>query len=108
MTQRFFIIKHEPRSIESLPLVGRTSTRCDGALSIGGNEMNEQFGCDCGGEVKEIDCETVLHCCRRKYAPLTSYYDGVERPVRYQRVRVNPELTGGVVKYNWYVAWQTA
>ena len=39
MTQRFFIIKHEPRSIESLPLVGRTSTRCDGALLIGGNEM---------------------------------------------------------------------
>ena len=35
MTQRFFIIKHEPQSIESLPLVGRTSTRCDGALQLG-------------------------------------------------------------------------
>jgi len=34
MTQRFFIIKHEPQSIESLPLVGRTSTRCDGALKF--------------------------------------------------------------------------
>ena len=38
MTQRFFIIKCEPQSIESLPLVGRTPTRCDGALSIGGND----------------------------------------------------------------------
>ena len=36
MTQRFFIIKREPRSIESLPLVGRTSTRCDGALPLPG------------------------------------------------------------------------
>ena len=39
MTQRFFIIKHEPQSIESLPLVGRTSTRCDGALTIEENKM---------------------------------------------------------------------
>jgi len=39
MTERFFIIKCEPQSIESLPLVGRTPTRCDGALSIGGQTM---------------------------------------------------------------------
>ena len=39
MTERFFIIKCEPQSIESLPLVGRTPTRCDGALSIGGKTM---------------------------------------------------------------------
>jgi len=44
MTQRFFIIKHEPRSIESLPLVGRTSTRCEGALTIGGDRtMKPEF-----------------------------------------------------------------
>ena len=38
MTQRFFIIKCEPQSIESLPLVGRTSTQCDGAHSYSGGE----------------------------------------------------------------------
>jgi len=35
MTTRFSFAEREPRSIESLPLVGRTSTRRDGALSIG-------------------------------------------------------------------------
>ena len=38
MTQRFFIIKCEPQSIESLPLVGRTSTRRDGALQFSKEE----------------------------------------------------------------------
>jgi len=38
MTTRFSFAEREPQSIESLPLVGRTSTRCDGALSIGGND----------------------------------------------------------------------
>jgi hypothetical protein len=46
MTQRFFIIKHEPQSIESLPLVGRTSTRCDGALPYVGGACRVTGGTD--------------------------------------------------------------
>ena len=54
MTQRFFIIKHEPQSIESLPLVGRTSTRCDGALTIGGEKMSlASMICDAAREIVE-------------------------------------------------------
>ena len=64
-----------------------------------------RFECDCGGAVYEIDPVTVDHACANKYAPATSYYDGEQRLMRHKRVQINPSLTGGEVKFNWFVDW---
>jgi len=69
---------------------------------------NEAFTCDCGGPVTRLTDDLIRHACGHKYAPLTSYYDGIQRPVAYRRVRVNPTMTDGITKYNWYVDWQTS
>ena len=61
-----------------------------------------RFECDCGGPVNEIDPVTIDHACANKYAPATSYYDGIERFVRHVRVQV---LTGGNNQFNWFVDW---
>ena len=63
---------------------------------------NETFQCDCKGPVKTLVPDKVLHACRNKYAPLTSYFDGVERWASKVRVQVNPQLTGGEIRYNWF------
>jgi len=56
MTTRFSFAEREPQSIESLPLVGRTSTRRDGAHSIGGQKMKLELRllreCDIGDRVR--------------------------------------------------------
>jgi hypothetical protein len=65
----------------------------------------ERFDCDCGGSIQALAEDRVLHACRLKYAPATSYYDGVDRPVQWRRVQINPALTDGRAKYNWFVAW---
>jgi hypothetical protein len=64
-----------------------------------------RFTCDCDGPIHEIDPVTIEHACSNKYAPSTSFYDGVHRFIRHVRVQVNPALTGGTVKFNWFVDW---
>ena len=64
--------------------------------------MNEQFDCSCGGPVQVVSEARVNHACKRKYANLTSYYDGVQRWSAWDRVQVNLKLTNGVVQYNWF------
>ena len=66
---------------------------------------NGIFECDCGGEIKATSETSVLHACKNKYAPGTSYYDGIARFISYDRVRVNPALTNGAEKYNWFLRW---
>ncbi len=65
--------------------------------------MREHFECNCGGEVKVITVDRVLHDCRNKYAPSGSYYTGIPCFVIYHRVQVNLKLIDGAVKYNWFV-----
>ncbi len=76
--------------------------------SEGSQDMNETFHCDCGGPTRTISAERVEHACAHKYAALTSYYDGIERFVPRERVRINPAYTNGEVRFNWYVAYVTA
>ena len=66
----------------------------------------KQFQCDCGGSIKEVAPDEVLHACASKYATATSYYDGVDRPLTYKRVKINPELTNGEERYRWFIDWQ--
>ncbi len=61
------------------------------------------FHCDCKGETKLISPGLVMQACNNKYSPCTSYYDGVDRFVYYERIQINPELTGGAIQYNWWV-----
>jgi len=55
------------------------------------------FDCGCGGKIKVIDESNVLHACKHKYSPATSYYDGIDRFIPYKRYRTN-----------WFVDWQTS
>jgi len=54
------------------------------------------FECNCGGKTKMIDDANVLHACHHKYAPVTSYYDGVDKFIPYKRYGVN-----------WFIDWQS-
>ena len=64
-------------------------------------KVNEQppkpFDCNCGGKTKVIDDANVLHACKHKYSPATSYYDGIDKLIPYKRYGAN-----------WFVEWQTA
>ncbi len=66
----------------------------------------EKFSCNCGGQIKVMSESIVLHACRNKYAPGTSYYDGIPNLMEYNRVQINPKLTNGEVKYNWFVKYE--
>lgn len=66
-----------------------------------------QFQCQCKGPIRQIDDSHVEHACALKYAHGTSYYDGVQRFMPYRRVQINPQLTGGLVKFNWFLNWQS-
>lgn len=66
---------------------------------------NSRFECACGGPISRPWPSLALHQCANKYAPGTSYYDGVGRWVEYKRVLISPALTGGAVKFNWFVSW---
>jgi len=61
---------------------------------------HKEFTCGCGGQTRVIDAETVEHACKHKYAPGTSFYDGVARFVRYERVAL---VAGG---FKWFVKWE--
>ena len=67
--------------------------------------MTEQFQCDCGGEIRQVTEDVVLHACAKKYATGGSYYDGVDRLIPYKRTQIDPSLTNGEKKYSWYVDW---
>lgn len=73
---------------------------------IGKMANGETFDCGCGGPVKILTALTVLHACKNKYSHETSYFDGTPRFVYYDRVTVNPALTGGTEKYNWFLRWR--
>ena len=70
--------------------------------------MNEQFTCECDGPINVKGDDLISHACQLKYSIATSYYDGVERLVDHRRNKINPEYTDGEIRYNWFVAWQTA
>lgn len=63
-------------------------------------KANEQppieFDCNCGGKTKIIDDANVLHACKHKYSPATSYYDGIDKFIHYKRYR-----------HNWFVSYET-
>ena len=64
-----------------------------------------KFNCKCGGAIKIISDDKVLHSCKNKYAHSETYYNGIENFVPYRRVQINPRFTNGEVKYNWFVDW---
>jgi hypothetical protein len=66
---------------------------------------NSKFECGCNGAVQVISDNLVLHACNHKGSPLTSYYDGKQHFGTYERVQINPKLTNGEVKYNWFFKW---
>ncbi len=65
----------------------------------------DKFQCGCGGKIKIVSETEVLHACKQKYAHGTSYYDGIDRFMPYKRVQINPNLTNGEIKYNWFFKW---
>jgi hypothetical protein len=70
------------------------------------NAQGQNFSCGCGGPTRCIDETRVEHACRNKYAPATSFFDGEERFAAYRRVQINPSLTGGEVKFKWFLEWE--
>lgn len=65
----------------------------------------KEFNCKCSGDIKVINSDKVKHACELKNAHLTSYYDGIPKYAIYERTKVNPTLTNGEERYNWYLAW---
>lgn len=64
-----------------------------------------RFTCACGGKTIVESETSVLHDCKAQqgckvFEPLTGF-------VRRVRVQINPELTGGVERYNWFVDWRS-
>jgi len=70
-------------------------------------ESNQLFHCTCSGLAKIISDDLVLHACHNKYAPGTSYYDGIPKFIQYNRVQINPKLTDGELKYNWFIHYES-
>ena len=68
-------------------------------------DSGEFFRCDCGGEVRVLGEALVWHACAKKYAPGTSYYDGVDRFIRYERVQATFRGPHGEPLYSWFVKW---
>lgn len=64
-----------------------------------GNETRAVFEC-CDGPTRVLDETTIEHACRLKYANVTSYYDGIERYARWERIEIRD--TG---RYNWWASW---
>ena len=64
--------------------------------------QNAVFHCACGGPIERVSDERVIHACRR-----TSQSYGVEfYPVPYRRVQIDPRLTKGEIRYNWFADWR--
>ena len=68
--------------------------------------MNKEFNCKCDGTVRVIDDTHVSHACNLKYSHGTSYYDGVDKFMPYERTQIDASLTNGEPKYNWFFKWQ--
>ena len=66
---------------------------------------NDTFSCPCGGDVRVIAPDYVLHKCLLKDNP--GYYcraDATYQP--WKRIQVSPKITQGTLKYNWFADWQ--
>ncbi len=63
-----------------------------------------QFKCKCGGRTIIESQSSVLHDCKAQ--PGCKVFDNPRGFVRWVRVQINPSLTGGIEKYNWFVDWQ--
>ena len=68
-------------------------------------KSDNKFSCDCGGPIIELSNNLVKHACSHKYVLATSYYDGIDKFMEYECIQINPDLTDGEVKYNWFVKW---
>ena len=71
-------------------------------------EANELFHCSCNGSITKISDDLVLHACHCKYAPGTSYYDNKQTFIPYRRIQINPKLTNGELRYNWFVEYESS
>jgi hypothetical protein len=67
--------------------------------------MNKLFHCGCGGKTKVESESSVLHDCKAQQG--CKVFEPLRGFVRWVRVQVNPALTGGAEKYNWFVDWQS-
>ena len=69
--------------------------------------MRETFDCNCADDDKRstviISDSEVQHACG--FRPSASFPAGIV--TTWERVQVNPALTGGVVKYNWFRRWES-
>ena len=63
--------------------------------------MNETFSCGCKGKVTVITENTISHCCKH----LASVKQFGDSEISYKRVQINPKLTNGETRYNWFVDW---
>ena len=66
---------------------------------------NATFSCGCNGPTRVITAGRVEHACASKYANATSFYDGVDRFLQWERAEINRELTNGQLRYNWMAVW---
>ena len=66
--------------------------------------MNTKFRCGCNnGKTEVLAVDLVRHTCG--FRPSQSYgWEGV--PHTFRRMQVNPKLTGGYTRYNWFVEYQ--
>lgn len=71
-------------------------------MAAGIKYPGEDFKCDCGGSTRKIAENLLLHSCRSLFAQHQGMDD---RAIRWKRVQINPSLTGGLIKYRWFVDW---
>jgi len=79
----------------------RLSDRIDGlydgnADMLRGDEMMDEFSCNCSGQTRVIDSEHIEHKCER-----TSQSYGLRgKFIPYHRVKIH-----NTDKYNWFATW---
>ncbi len=70
------------------------------------NETRARFACNCGGDTRVQSDTLVLHDCKAQ--PGCKVFDYPRGFVRWIRVQINPQLTGGAERYNWFIDWQSS
>jgi Fe2+ or Zn2+ uptake regulation protein len=63
-------------------------------------DNHEHFNCACGGKVTMINQNTASHKCESIFANHQDLPESI-----YERVQINPKLTNGEIKYNWFLKW---
>ena len=63
-----------------------------------------EFNCNCGGSIVKVAEDRVLHVCKSLFA--RKQFGDTE--LEYERVKLNPAVTGGLEKYNWFINWHSS